>query len=45
MGEMKHKYKFGIGKPEGKRILERHKRRWEDYIKVDRKEEECQSMD
>jgi hypothetical protein len=28
-------YRFLVGKPEGKRILERFKRRWEDNIKMD----------
>jgi hypothetical protein len=25
---------FLVGKPEGKRSLERHRRRWEDYIRI-----------
>ena len=35
---------FG-GKPEGKRQLERPRRRWEDNIKMDLKEVGCGGMD
>jgi hypothetical protein len=35
---------FG-GEPEGKRSLERRRRRWEDYIKMDLQELEYGSMD
>jgi hypothetical protein len=34
-----------VGKPEGKRQLERHRRRWEDNIKMDLKEIEWGGMD
>jgi hypothetical protein len=35
MGEKKNMYKVLIGKPEGKRPLERPRRRWEDGIRMD----------
>jgi hypothetical protein len=35
MGERRGRYRVLVGKPEGKRLLERHSRRWEDYIKMD----------
>jgi hypothetical protein len=44
MGEKKHEYNIWIRKPEGKGILERYSVDTEDYIKVDREEVECQSM-
>jgi hypothetical protein len=28
-------YRVLVGKPEGKRLLARHRRRWEDNIKLD----------
>jgi len=34
-----------VGKPEGKRPLGRHWRRWEDYIKMDLREVGCGVMD
>ena len=34
-----------VGKAEGKRPLERHRRRWEDNIKTDLQEVGCGSMD
>ena len=34
-----------MGKPEGKRPLERPKRRWEDNIKMDLQEVRCEGMD
>jgi hypothetical protein len=34
-------YRVLIGKPEGKRPLERPSRRWEDGIRVDRREIGC----
>jgi len=34
-----------VGKPEGKRPLGRHRRRWEDNIKMDLQEVRCLSMD
>jgi hypothetical protein len=35
MGEGRKVYRVLVGKPEGKRPLERQKRRWEDGIKTD----------
>ena len=34
-----------MGKPEGKRQLGRHRRRWEDNIKMDLQEVGCGRMD
>jgi len=34
-----------VGKPEGKTPLGRHRRRWEDDIKMDLQEVECGGMD
>jgi len=34
-----------VGKPEGKRPLGRHSRKWEDNIKMDLQEVGCGSMD
>ena len=34
-----------VGKPEGKRPLERPRRRWEDNIKMDLQEVGCGGMD
>jgi hypothetical protein len=28
-------YRILVGKPEGKKLIGRHRRRWEDNIKVD----------
>jgi hypothetical protein len=35
MGEMKNVYRFLVGKPEGKGLLERTRYRWENNIRVD----------
>jgi hypothetical protein len=35
MTERRGVYRFLVGKPEGKRILGRTRRRWEDNIKMD----------
>jgi hypothetical protein len=35
MGEGRNVYRVLVGKPEGKRRLERPRRRWEDVIKMD----------
>jgi hypothetical protein len=35
MGEKRNAYRLLVGKPEGKRPLERSKRRWVDNIKMD----------
>ena len=34
-----------MGKPEGKKLLGRPRRRWEDYIKIDLQEVGCGFMD
>jgi len=34
-----------VGKPDGKRPLGRPRRRWEDNIKIDLREVECEYMD
>ena len=39
MGESRGVYMGLVGKPEGKRQHERHRRRWEDNIKMDLQEE------
>ena len=38
-------YRVLVGKPEGKRPLERPRRRWEDNIKMDLQEVGCGGMD
>ena len=38
-------YRVLVGKPEGKRPLERHRRRWEDIIKMDLQEVGCGGVD
>jgi hypothetical protein len=38
MGEGRSVYRILVGKPEGKRPLERPRRRWEDGIKIDLRE-------
>jgi hypothetical protein len=38
MGEGRTVYRFLVGKPEGKRPLEKPRRRWEDGIKMDLRE-------
>jgi hypothetical protein len=38
MGEMRNAYSILVGKPEGKRPLERPRSRWEDDIRMDLKE-------
>ena len=45
MGEKRGEYRLSVGKPEGKRPLERHRLRWEDYIKMDLQEVGCGYMD
>ena len=39
MEERRGVYRVLVGKPEGKRPLVRHRRRWEDNIKMDFQEE------
>jgi hypothetical protein len=41
MGEGRNMYRVLVGKPEGKRRLERPRRRWEDGIKMDLREIGC----
>jgi hypothetical protein len=38
MGEVRGAYNILVGRPEGRRPLERPRRRWEDNIKMDRGE-------
>jgi hypothetical protein len=38
MGEVKGAYNILVGRPEGRRPLGRHSRRWEDNIKMDFRE-------
>jgi hypothetical protein len=45
MGERRGAYKALVGKPEGRRPLERPKRRWEDNIKIDLREVGCGGAD
>ena len=43
-GERRSVYRFLVGKPQGKRPLGKHRRRWEDNIKMDLQEVECEGM-
>jgi hypothetical protein len=45
VGEKRGVYRVLVGKPEGKRPLGRHRRKWEENIKVDLQEVECEGMD
>jgi hypothetical protein len=45
MGERRGAYRALVVKPEGRRTLERPRRRWEDNIKVDLREVGCGSAD
>jgi hypothetical protein len=45
MGEERNVYKVLIGKPEGKRPLERPRHRWEDGITMDLRETGLGSVD
>jgi hypothetical protein len=38
MGERRGAYRTLVGKPEGRRLLGRPRRRWEDNIKMDLRE-------
>jgi len=44
MGEGRGMYRVLVGKPEGKRLLGRPRRRWEDNIKMDLQEVGCGGM-
>jgi hypothetical protein len=45
MGEKKNTYMVLVGKPEGKRSLGRHRRRFEDNIRMDLQEVGSGGMD
>ena len=45
MGERRGVYRVLVGKPEGKKSLGRHRRRWEDNIKMDLQEVACGGVD
>jgi len=45
MGERRGVYRVFMGKPEGKRPLGRHRRRWEDNIQMDLQEVGCGGKD
>jgi hypothetical protein len=45
MGERRSVYTVLVGKPKGKRRLGRHRRRWEDNIKMELQEVGCDGMD
>jgi len=45
MEERRSVYRVLVGKPEGKRPIGRHGRRWEDSIKMNLEEVECGGMD
>jgi hypothetical protein len=39
MGELRGAYNILVGRPEGRRLLGRPRRRWEDNIKIDLREQ------
>jgi len=45
MGGKRRLYRVLVGKPEGKRPLERPRRRWEDNIKMELREVRCGGME
>jgi hypothetical protein len=45
MGEGRGVYRVLVGKPEGKRLLERPRHRWEDNIRMDLQEVRCGCVD
>jgi hypothetical protein len=45
MGKRRGAYRALVGKPEGRRPLERPRRRWEDNIKMDLREVGCAGAD
>jgi hypothetical protein len=44
MGERRGVYRVLVEKPEGKRLLRRPRRRWEDKIKMDLQEVGCSGV-
>jgi hypothetical protein len=44
-GERRGAHRVLVGKPEGRRPLGRHRRRWEDNIKMDLREVGCGGAD
>ena len=44
-GDGRGAYRVLVGRPEGKRPLGRHRRRWEDDNKMDLQEVGCRGMD
>jgi len=45
MGEDRGVYRVSVGKPEGRRPLGRHRRRWMDNIRMDLQEVGCGYID
>jgi hypothetical protein len=45
MGEERNMYKVLMGKPEGKRLLGRLRRRWEDGIRIDLRQSGLRGVD
>ena len=45
LGESRGVYSVLVGKPEGKTLRRRPRRRWEDNIKLDLQEVGCEGMD
>jgi len=45
VGERRGVYRLLVGKPEGRRLLGRPRRRWEDYIEMELQEVGCGGMD
>ena len=45
VGERRGVYRVSVGKPEGKRPPVRHRRRWENNIKMDIQEVGCGGVD
>jgi hypothetical protein len=45
VGEMRNAHNISVGKPEGKRALEKPRRRWKDIIKKDLNEVEWEDVE
>jgi hypothetical protein len=45
MGEMRNAYKVLVRKPEGKRLIQRHRHRYEDNISMDLREMGCEGVE